>query len=188
MVADTTEVKPNTREIRRPTIRRPSGAVVSWPRSAAHWPIPQILWPNPNLVAEASRPRDSTFSQRNASLYKANNHPHGSRCCLEFTEAENRLLQGGCRTKCLSILKTMRDRHFDLPGNPVTSYHMKTLVLYECEKHARELEWMKLVSEIVSMASFCNSFPKCNVAECPHYFTTIGSFQGKSVSSPRKCS
>ena len=23
-----------------------------WPRSASHWPIPHIPWPNPNLVAE----------------------------------------------------------------------------------------------------------------------------------------
>ena len=23
-----------------------------WPRSASHWPIPHVPWPNPNLVAE----------------------------------------------------------------------------------------------------------------------------------------
>ena len=45
--------------------------------------------------------------------------------CVSFIEAENRLLVGGCRRKCLSILKTLRDRHLDIPANPVTTYIMK---------------------------------------------------------------
>merc|ERR1712241_1015004 len=57
------------------------------------------------------------------------------------SEVENRLLTGGCRRKVLSILKTLHDNHLDLPGNPITSYILKTLVLYECEKHPREFEW-----------------------------------------------
>jgi hypothetical protein len=40
----------------------------------------------------------------------------GDAWVLSFAEAENRLLQGGCRKKCLSLLKTLRDRHLDLPG------------------------------------------------------------------------
>jgi len=35
---------------------------------------------------------------------------------ISFLEAENRLLIGGCRKKCLSILKALRDSHLDLPG------------------------------------------------------------------------
>lgn len=65
----------------------------------------------------------------------------GDAWVLSFVEAEIRLLAGGCRRRCLSILKAMRDRHLDLPGNLVSSYVMKTLLLYECEKHPREGEW-----------------------------------------------
>jgi len=40
----------------------------------------------------------------------------GDAWVLSFADAENRLLSGGCRKKCLSLLKTLRDRHLDLPG------------------------------------------------------------------------
>ena len=63
----------------------------------------------------------------------------GDAWVISFMEAENRLLTGGCRRQCLSILKTLRDQHLDMPAGPVTAYVMKTLVLYECEKHPREM-------------------------------------------------
>ena len=34
----------------------------------------------------------------------------GDAWVISFLEAENRLLIGGCRRKCLSILKTLRDQ------------------------------------------------------------------------------
>lgn len=63
----------------------------------------------------------------------------GDAWVMSFRYAEDRLLYGGCRRKCLSILKTLRDRHLDIPGQPINSYHLKTLLLYECEKHPREV-------------------------------------------------
>ena len=65
----------------------------------------------------------------------------GDSWVISFAENENKLLVGGTRRKCLSILKCLRDRHLDLPGQPVNNYIMKTLVLYECEKHPYDCEW-----------------------------------------------
>lgn len=42
------------------------------------------------------------------------------------------------RHKAYTILKTLRDRHFSFNGSPITNYIMKTLVLYECEKHVSD--------------------------------------------------
>merc|ERR1719427_585099 len=64
---------------------------------------------------------------------------------MSFTNSEDKLLNindnNGMRRKCLSILKTIRDRHLDYTGSPLNNYHMKTLLLYECEKHPRDQEW-----------------------------------------------
>ena len=71
------------------------------------------------------------------------NHPvfQGDAWIISLHEAENLLLVGGARKKCLSMLKTIRDRHLDLQGNPVSMFVLQTLVLYECEKHPREEDW-----------------------------------------------
>ncbi|KJH44681.1 hypothetical protein DICVIV_09288 [Dictyocaulus viviparus] len=47
----------------------------------------------------------------------------------------------GNRRKTLSILKCLRDTHLDFPGTPITNYILKTLILYECEKHCNDFEW-----------------------------------------------
>jgi hypothetical protein len=56
-------------------------------------------------------------------------------------QAEEILLTHINRKKVLSTLKTLRDRHLDYVGTPVTNYIMRTLVLFECEKHPLETEW-----------------------------------------------
>jgi hypothetical protein len=61
----------------------------------------------------------------------------GDAWVLSFIEAENRLLVGGCRRKCLSILKTLRDRHLDIPANPVTTYIMKVNTKTKTNKQTR---------------------------------------------------
>jgi len=65
----------------------------------------------------------------------------GDAWVISFTEVENKLFYGGSRRKVLSILKTLRDRHLDLPCNPITSYILQSVVLYEFEKHPKEVEW-----------------------------------------------
>ncbi|XP_008475176.1 protein mab-21-like [Diaphorina citri] len=141
MIADTTEVKLRIREryIVQITPSFKCGGI--WPRSAGHWPLPQIPWPHPNLVVETKTEGCDLLSKECAAMQGKQSAMEGDAWVMSFTDVESKLLIGGCRKKCLSILKTLRDRHLELPGNPVTNYHMKTLLLYECEKHPNELEW-----------------------------------------------
>ncbi|XP_076343708.1 putative nucleotidyltransferase MAB21L1 [Tachypleus tridentatus] len=184
MVADTTEVKLRIREryvVQITPAFRCSGL---WPRSAAHWPNPHIPWPTPNLVAEVKAEGFDLLSKDCIFLQGKQSSMEGDAWLLHFMEAEKTLLSGGCRKKCLSILKTMRDRHLDLPGNPVTSYHLKTLLLYECEKHPRELEWDEacLGDRLNGILLQMISCLQCR--RCPHYFLPqLDLFKGKSPSS-----
>ena len=103
---------------------------------------------------------------------------------MSFRYAEDRLLYGGCRRRCLSILKTLRDRHLDIPGAPILNYHMKTLLLYECEKHPRELEWDEscLGDRINGILLQLISCLQCR--RCPHYFLpSLDLFRGKPPAS-----
>lgn len=100
---------------------------------------------------------------------------------LSFSSLFKPTFTGACRRRCLSILKTLRDRHLDLPGNPVTSYHMKTLLLYECEKHPREAEWEDncIADRINGIFMQLISCLQCR--RCPHYFLpNMDLFKGKS--------
>ena len=138
MVSDTSEVKLRIRERYIVQITPAFKCSGVWPRSAAHWPLPHIPWPHPALVAEVKTEGFDLLSKECLSLQGKQSAMEGDAWVISFLEAENRLLVGGCRRKVLSILKTLRDNHLDLPGNPVTSYIMKTLLLYECEKHPRK--------------------------------------------------
>lgn len=100
--------------------------------------------------------------------------------CCSFYSISN-LVTGGCRRRTLSILKTLRDRHLDLPGNPVTSYVMKTLLLYECEKHPRELEWDENCMGDRINGIFLQLISCLQCRRCPHYFLpNMDLFKGKS--------
>ena len=113
----------------------------------------------------------------------------GDAWVISFSEVENRLLTGGCRRKVLSILKTLRDGHMELPANPITSYILKTLVLYECEKHPREFEWDEsaIGDRINGILLQLISCLQCK--RCPHYFLpTLDLFKGKSPSAMENAS
>lgn len=184
MIADTTEVKLRIRERYIVQITPAFKCSGVWPRSAAHWPIPHIPWPHPNLVAEVKTEGFDLLSKESVAMQGKQSAMEGDAWVLSFTEAENRLMLGGCRRRCLSILKTLRDRHLDLPGNPVSSYHMKTLLLYECEKHPRELEWDEaaLADRINGILLQLISCLQCR--RCPHYFLpNLDLFKGKSPSA-----
>ena len=108
----------------------------------------------------------------------------GDAFVMSFTEVENRLLVGGCRRKVLSILKTLRDNHLDLPGNPINSYILKTLVLYECEKHPRDYEWEETAIGDRLNGIFLQLISCLQCKRCPHYFLpTLDLFRGKSPSA-----
>ena len=113
----------------------------------------------------------------------------GDAWVISFTAVEDRLLTGGCRRKVLSILKTLKDSHLELPANPITSYILKTLVLYECEKHPRESEWDESVigDRITGVLLQLVSCLQCK--RCPHYFLpTLDLFKGKSPSAMENAS
>uniref|UniRef100_A0A1B0C964 Uncharacterized protein n=2 Tax=Lutzomyia longipalpis TaxID=7200 RepID=A0A1B0C964_LUTLO len=184
LIADVSEVKLRIRE--RYTVQITPAFKCSgiWPRSASHWPLPGIPWPHPNIVADVKNEGFDLLSKECAALQGKNNAMEGDAWIMSFREAENRLLYGGCRKKCLSILKTLRDRHLDLPGEPITSYHMKTLLLYECEKHPQEMEWDEtcLADRINGILLQMISCLQCR--RCPHYFLpSLNLFKGKSPNS-----
>ena len=113
----------------------------------------------------------------------------GDAWVISFTEVENRLLTGGCRRKVLSIMKTLRDNHLDLPGNPITSYILKTLVLYECEKHPREFEWDESAVGDRLNGILLQLISCLQCKRCPHYFLpTLDLFKGKSPSAMENAS
>jgi len=108
----------------------------------------------------------------------------GDAWVMSFVDVENRLMYGGCRKRCLTILKTLRDRHLDLPGNPITNYHVKTLLLYECEKHPRDAEWEEtgIADRINGILLQLISCLQCR--RCPHYFIPhLDLFKGKTPAS-----
>jgi len=62
-------------------------------------------------------------------------------CLVIFADAEERLIYGygNGKKRILSILKCLRDRQLQQEGGAViTNYHLKTLVLFEGEKHYHE--------------------------------------------------
>ncbi|XP_054265427.1 protein mab-21-like [Macrosteles quadrilineatus] len=184
MIADTTEVKLRIRERYVVQITPSFKCSGVWPRSAAHWPIPHIPWPHPNIVAEVKTEGFDLLSKECYTIQGKQSAMEGDAWVMSFTEVESRLLFGACRRRCLSILKTLRDRHLELPGSPVTSYHIKTLVLYECEKHPMETEWdeASLGDRINGILLQLISCLQCR--RCPHYFLPqLDLFKGKSPSA-----
>merc|ERR1712045_374834 len=189
MVSDTSEVKLRIRERYVVQITPAFKCSGVWPRSAAHWPMPTIPWPHPNLVAEVKTEGFDLLSKECLSLQGKQSAMEGDAWVISFFEAENRLLQGGCRRRCLSILKTLRDQHLDLPGNPVTSYICKTLLLYECEKHPREFDWDESCIGDRLNGIFLQLISCLQCKRCPHYFLpNLDLFKGKSPSAMENAS
>lgn len=184
MVADTTEVKLRIRERLVVQITPAFRCGGIWPRSGAHWPIPHIPWPNPNLVAEVKTEGFDLLSKESIYMKDKQSAAEGDAWVISFKYAEDRLLYGGSRRKVLSLLKTLRDRHLDVPSQPILNYHMKTLTLYECEKHPREVEWDescigdRINGILLQMISCLQN------RRCPHYFLpNLDLFKGKSTSA-----
>jgi len=76
-----------------------------------------------------------------------------------------------------------------VPANPISSYILKTLVLYECEKHPREMEWdeSQIGDRITGILLQLVSCLQCK--RCPHYFLpTLDLFKGKSPSAMENAS
>lgn len=85
-----------------------------------------------------------------AQQQSSSSSSEGDSWSISFLDSEDKLIVGASRRRLLSILKTLRDRHLHLDlascgatggGQPINYYTMKTLVLYECEKHPNDWEW-----------------------------------------------
>ncbi|XP_065315544.1 uncharacterized protein LOC135924415 [Gordionus sp. m RMFG-2023] len=104
-----------------------------------------------------------------ASAFNNPSAIEGDTWLMVFTEAEDVLLNGGCRRICYRILKTLRDRHLDkIPGRPITAYLLKTLLLFECEKHPYEEAWNNKNIRLTGILLQLISCLQCK--KCPHYF------------------
>ena len=68
MVSDTSEVKLRIRERYVVQITPAFKCSGVWPRSAAHWPLPHIPWPHPNLVVEVKTEGFDLLSKECLSL------------------------------------------------------------------------------------------------------------------------
>lgn len=75
--------------------------------------------------------------------------------------------EGTCRHMLLRILKSLREDH---NMTPLTSYHLKTIVFYECEEYPDHDQW--LTSKLAErFQSAMNRQLRCLQQErCPHYF------------------
>lgn len=115
----------------------------------------------------------------------------GDAWMLSFSCAEKKLLSGTNRKKCYSILKTLRDRNFDgRQGSGscnISTYHMRTLLLYECEKHPHDFEWDeqnlgdRINGVLLQLISCLQS------RRCPHYFLpNLDLFRGRQVDGSAK--
>ena len=187
IVPDTYEVRLRIRDRYTVQITPAFKCAGVWPRSAAHWPSPHIPWPSPSLVAEVKAEGFDLLSKDNVAppgrqQQNSGGGLEGDAWVMSFTDAENRLLYGGCRKKCLAILKTLRDRHLDLSGNPVATYVLKTLLLYECEKHPRESEWDEGALGDRLLGIFLQLITCLQCRRCPHYFLpAINLLRGSSA-------
>lgn len=143
-----------------------------WPRSASHWPIVGVPWPNDNLVNQVKN-EGFDLTSRETSITQASNKQATSMeadaWSMNMHNAENLLLVGG-RKKTLSILKCLRDYHLDFHGTPISNYILKTLVLYECEKHCTEYEWddSAIGDRVIGILLQLVSCLQCR--RCAHYF------------------
>jgi len=156
-----------------------------WPRSAAAWPAMGGVWPHPTLAAQVKMQGFDLLSKEGPPLQNKQNSSsmEGDAWVISLHEAENILLVGGARRKCLSMLKTIRDKHLDIQGNPVTVHVIQTLMLFECEKHPREDEWedARLGDRISGILMQLTSCLQCK--RCPHFFLpNVDLFRNKSPS------
>ncbi|CAJ0580966.1 unnamed protein product, partial [Mesorhabditis spiculigera] len=156
-----------------------------WPRSAAHWPNTTVQWPSHGLAAEVKQEGFDLVSKESLSsvlnLNKQANSMEGDAWGLSFHVAENAMLSGN-RRKALSILKSLRDKHLEFPGTPITAYILKTLVLFECEKHATDYEWddVSIADRLIGVLLQLVSCLQCH--RCSHYFLPhLDLLRGKPV-------
>ncbi|XP_002740936.1 protein mab-21-like 3 [Saccoglossus kowalevskii] len=144
----------------------PPNVLNSWPRSP--------VWPPKHKVEEVRKIGTDSVAKDN--LY----------WLTSFSRCEIALLDGidsdeGCRKQCLRLLKKIREDHWQSPA--LSSYHLKNLLLWECEKYPNSHDWSRdmLGQRFVGLVG---SLLKCLRGQnCPHYFIpSINLFRNKENS------
>ena len=132
-----------------------------------------ICWPNPSLVQEICQDGCHLVAKQP----KGQNLPEQEKGFLwrySFSAAEKKLFrQGGhdeassCRKQVLRIMKALRE---ELNLEPLKSYHLKTILLYECEANPLPSQWSytRLGERFMGLIQ---RLENCLVENnCPHYF------------------
>ncbi|XP_070575174.1 cyclic GMP-AMP synthase-like receptor 1 isoform X1 [Ptychodera flava] len=128
---------------------------IPWPHGGAWWP---------SYMQE---------KVRNISCYfvpKKDYYWHMSTAAMERALLSDVDEDGGCRKKCLCILKKLREDFLCPDGDGINSYHLKTAFLWELEKNPDPEYWRP--SNIVQCFTGLFKRVQRNVEEgsCPHFF------------------
>ncbi|XP_070538633.1 protein mab-21-like 3 [Ptychodera flava] len=134
----------------------PPSVLEKWPRTS--------LWPPADKVEEVKRVGINAVAKD--SLYWQ----------TSFQRCEVVLLEGidkdeGCRKQCLRILKKLREDFWCRSTKPVlSSFHLKTLLLWECERHPHSTDWSreKLGERVLGLVRELKTW--VSRRRCPHYF------------------
>lgn len=146
----------------------------TWPEDAEEWKTRHRNgWPKQDLVKDivkegchlvAKQPKGQDIADRDKGFLWR----------YSFSAAEKKLfLQGGqgeassCRKQVLRIVKALRE---ELDLKPLKSYHLKTLLLYECESHPNAWEWSHTTLGDRFLGLLKRLENCLNRKHCPHYF------------------
>ena len=130
-------------------------------------------WPSQDLVREICQDGCHLVAKQPKGITGPDNEK-GFLWRFSFSTAEKKLfLRGGhgeassCRKQVLRILKALKE---ELSLHPLKSYHLKTLLLYECEAYPHSWEWsFGCLSERFLGLLF--KLEGClRQKKCPHYF------------------
>ena len=130
-------------------------------------------WPTQSLVQEICRDGCHLVAKQP----KGGNVPEHEKGFLwrySFSAAEKNLfLRGGhgeassCRKQVLRILKALKD---DLNLEPLKSYHLKTMLFYECEENPHPSQWSSICLSD-RFLGLLRRLENCLLqSKCPHYF------------------
>ena len=130
-------------------------------------------WPSKTLVQDICR-KGCHLVAKQPKVQNLPEHEKGYFWRYSFSAAEKELFLRGsygeassCRKQVLRILKALKD---ELDLQPLKSYHLKTILFYECEAKPQSQQWSSnCLGE--RFLSLLKRLEKClEQKSCPHYF------------------
>ena len=146
-------------------------------------------WPNQQLVQQICGD-GCHLVMKQPKGSRLPDHEKGFLWRYSFSAAEKKLFSqadhgeaSSCRKQVLRILKALKEK---LNLQPLKSYHLKTMLLYECEAVPRPVDWsFDCLSERFN--SLLQRLENClSRSNCPHYF--IKDFNLFETFPPQRCS